>query len=136
MCAFSEKELAEFHQHLEKHFPFQDPSRVKKGLVCAGRQPGSNVWVLNKHLYINENGSQIPETECMYAWQPIGGPCIQVTGKSTSLSGIDLQSDIQLPLLSCEPDVPDPNPVKNLLALMQVVFKHNFIPSMFSNCIN
>jgi hypothetical protein len=46
---------------LEKDFPFQDASRVKKGLVCVGRQPGSNVWVLNKHLYISEDGIQIPE---------------------------------------------------------------------------
>lgn len=123
MCSLTEKELSEFHQHLERNFPFQDQDRVKNGLLCAGKQPGTNVWVLNKHLHINEDGIQIPESESKYAWQPIGGPSIELAAKSMSHTSINLECDIQLPLQSS-------GPLRNLLHLMQTVFKHNFIPSM------
>ena len=32
VCSFAEKELAEFHQHLEKDFPFSNPTKAKKGI--------------------------------------------------------------------------------------------------------
>lgn len=121
VCSFSEKELSEFHQHLEKSFNFDDPMHVKKGLICAGKQPDSDIWVLNKELHINEDGVQVPPRESKYAWQPLGGPCIDLPGKSASQT-IDLQCDICLPLQSRVP-------LQNLLHAMRSVFKHNFISS-------
>ena len=63
MCSFSEKELAEFHQQLESTFPFDDPARVRKGITYAGKQPDDDVWVLNKNLQIDGDGTQIAESQ-------------------------------------------------------------------------
>ena len=120
VCSLSEKELSEFHQYLEKGFPFNDPAKVKKGISYAGLQPEDNVWVLNKHLQIDAQGRQIAPNSMKYAWQPLGGPCIETTGKGSTI--VDLQSEIQLPLQSAEP-------LRNLLEVMQTIFKHNVIPS-------
>ena len=101
MCSLSDKELAEFHNFLEKNFPYNDPKRVKRGVVCAGKQPES-VWALNKHLFVDENGVEIPEESAKLAWPPIGGPCIELAGKIQH-STIDLQSQINRPLESVAP---------------------------------
>ena len=123
MCSLSDKEVSEFQQHLEKNFAFNDPTKVKKGLLCAGKQPGDNVWVINRSLHINEDGIQIPESESKWIWQPIGGPCIDFSSKNKNMpyTVINLQSDIKLPLQSVKP-------LNDLLELMKKVFKHNFIP--------
>ena len=123
MCSLSDKELAEFHHYLEKDFPFNDPLKVKTGVLCAGKQR-EGVWVLNKHLHISEDGVEIPEGLLKFAWQPIGGPSIELPNKS---SVIDLQSSIQLPLQSAEA-------LCNLLELMKTLFKHNFIHSTSITC--
>ena len=123
VCSLSEKELSEFYQHLEKSFSFDDQAKVKMGLSCAGKQPGDGEWVLNKHLHIDEDGRQISESESKYAWQPIGGPCIELAGKNMLQTSIDLQCNIVKPLQSSQS-------LQKLLQLMQMVFKHNFIPSM------
>ena len=121
VCSLSEKELSEFHQHMERGFPFDDPARVKQGLECAGRQPNSSVWVLNKHLHIDEDGNQMHQSQ--FAWQPIGGPCIELAGKNAQT--INLESSIELPLQSAVP-------LHNLLKSVQSVLKHNFIPGMLT----
>ena len=120
LCSLSNKELAEFHHFLEKDFPFQEPGRVKHAIICAGRQPEGG-WMLNRHLIIDGNGVQIPEASAMFAWPPIGGPCMELAGKGQR--SIDLQCDISLPLQS-SPCLSD------LLKLMQKIFKHNFISSI------
>ena len=120
VCSFSDKELSEFQHFLESKFPFTEVNRVKQGIICAGKQTGDNVWMMNKHLQIDEDGKQIPESDAKYAWQPIGGPCIELAGKGNSLGTIDLQSPIHLPLSS--------KPLHKLLKCMQPVFKHNFVP--------
>ena len=120
ICSFSDKELAEFHHFLEKGFPFSDPKKVKRGVTYAGKQR-EGVCVLNKHLFVDENGLEISKL----AWPPIGGPSIELANKGQH-SAIDLQCDINLPLESSAP-------LYNLLQVMQKIFKHNFIPS--KNCI-
>ena len=125
MCSLSDKELAEFHNFLEKNFPYNDPKRVKRGVVCAGKQPES-VWALNKHLFVDENGVEIPEESAKLAWPPIGGPCIELAGKIQH-STIDLQSQINRPLESAAP-------LHNLVQVMRKILKHNFIPS--KNCVS
>ena len=120
VCSLSDKELSEFQQNLEKSFDFDDPTKIKKGL-CAGKQPEINIWVLNDHVQIDEDGNLIPLDQRKLAWQPIGGPCIETIGKSYCASG-DLKSDVKLPLESSQT-------LTNLLRRMRNVFKHNFIPS-------
>ena len=38
VCYLTEKELSEFHQHLERNFPFQHQDRVKKGVITLCRE--------------------------------------------------------------------------------------------------
>ena len=101
-CAMSERELIEFHNFLEKSFPFGEEHRAKQGLACVGKQPvscgGDAIWVLNPDVHIDSAGVRIPVCDSKYAWQPIGGPTIELAaGKNTSLS-LPLHSDITLPL--------------------------------------
>jgi len=35
VCSFPDKELSEFHQYLKR--AFDDPQKVKKGMVCVGK---------------------------------------------------------------------------------------------------
>ncbi len=37
-CSFSERELSDFHNYLEKSFPYDDVGRVKTGEDCVGKQ--------------------------------------------------------------------------------------------------
>ena len=122
MCYLTEKELSEFHQHLERNFPFQHQDRVKKGVITLCRETARHQCVGAKQApypHIHEDWIQ---SKSKYAWQPIGGPSIELAGKSMSHTSIDLQCNIRLPLQSS-------GPLHNLLQLMQTVFKHNFIPS-------
>lgn len=120
MCSFSDKELAEFHHFLEKEFPFQESTKTKRGIMYAGKQP-EGVWALNNHVYVDENGTEKLAKCVKLAWPPIGGPCIELTGKNQHCA-LDLQSAITLPLQSAAP-------VQNLLHAMRKIFKHNFLPS-------
>ena len=120
VCSLTEKELAEFHQHLESNFSFDNPCKVKKGLSYAGRQ-SDGVWIVNRELHISDDGAQIPLTKSAYSWQPIGGPCIELFSKN-QMCTIDMQSSVELPLESKKP-------LHALLEAMKTVFKHNFIPS-------
>lgn len=119
VCSFNEKELADFHQFLEKDFPFSNPTKVKQGVECVGKQPGKEIWALNKHLFIDGNGDPLDDESNTFAWQPIGGPSIALAGKASV--PVDLQCDILIPLQS-------ERPLANLLGVMKVVLKHNFIP--------
>ena len=78
ICAFSERELSKFHNFLEKEFPFTQKEKVKKGIMCVGKQPKqcdqNKVIGLNPDVQISEDGSFISITESDYVWQPIGGP--------------------------------------------------------------
>jgi hypothetical protein len=106
-----DKELSEFQHFLERKFPFTEGNRVKQGVTCAGKQAGDSVWVMNKHLQIDGDGKEVHQKDAKYSWQPIGGPSIELAGKSTSVATIDLQSPIQLPLSS--------EPLHKLLKCMQ-----------------
>ena len=44
--SFNERELSDFHNFLERNFPYDEPGRVKKGANCVGRQVRSSVRVL------------------------------------------------------------------------------------------
>ena len=123
ICAFSERELSEFHNFLEKEFPFTQREKVKKGITCVGKQPiqcqqNQVIWVLNPDIQISEDGSFVPKTESEYVWQPIGGPQIEVTaGRNAPIS---LHSEITLPLESKDS-------LNKLLQIMASLLKHNFI---------
>ncbi|XP_065913247.1 uncharacterized protein [Dysidea avara] len=127
-CALSERELTEFHTYLEKSFPFSDQNRVKEGLTCVGKQPasdGNTIWVLSPEVHIDSSGVQVPLCESKYAWQPIGGPNIELApGRAANLS-LTLKSDITMPLESSVA-------LNQLLESMKGVFKHNFVAGVFS----
>jgi hypothetical protein len=44
---------------------------VKRAAECFGKQPESNVWILNENTHLNEDGEIIPAAESEYIW--IGG---------------------------------------------------------------
>ena len=131
-CAFNERELIEFHNYLEKSFPFDAEGKRKQGVVCVGRQPaededtekvttnhtGCRMWILNHSVHIDSKGNLVPLHKSTFAWQPIGGPQIELAGRSTAT--IDLCSHISLPLESKES-------LHKLLLLMQNLLKHNFV---------
>ena len=59
-CSLSERELSDFHNHLEKSFPYEEPGRVKKGANCIGRQQNTEpvstkIWILNEKVQIDES---------------------------------------------------------------------------------
>lgn len=118
-CSFTERELSDFHNYLEKGFPYNEPGRVKKGANCLGKQLNANVWVLNESTQIDENGTLIPLENSQFVWQPIGGPCIE-TMYAKSSTRIDIKSIITTPLSTL--------PLGKLLDIMTSTFKHNFIP--------
>ena len=124
VCSFNEKELVEFHQFLERSFPFDDPSKVKKGVYIAGKQ-ANNIWVVSKDVHIDGDGSLIRLSDSVYSWQPISGPAIDIMVKGSVVGRINLECDVKFPLESgC---------LSELLHAMQEVFKHNFIASKLSH---
>ena len=123
VCSFNEKELAEFHHFLECGFLFNNPSKVKKGIQWVGNQDGA-LWLLNQSVHINANGDLIPVDQSPYSWQPIGGPTIELMGKSNTAGKFSLECDIQVPLESS-------SCLHNLLQRMQPVFKHNYMAGEF-----
>ena len=124
-----ERELSDFHNFLERDFPYDQPGRVKKGATCVGRQIAKvdgeegivldDVWILNEKVQIDAEGQQIPLSQSKYVWQPVGGPCIEtVYGKGSTK--VDIRSTVHLPLES-------QSALSDLLILMKAVLKHNFI---------
>lgn len=43
-------------------------SYVKQAAECLGQQPGSQVWVLNKDVQLNNNGEFIPNEASKFIW--------------------------------------------------------------------
>lgn len=121
MCSFTDTQLSEFQQHLEKRFPFENPEKVKKGVVCIGKQPTEEIWVLNEDVHIDGTGSAIPKKDSKYALQPLGGPSVELSSVRSQGSRMTLDSCIQMPLESS-------NSLHVLLCAIRDVFKHNFIP--------
>ena len=123
-CSLSDRDLADYHNFLERDFNFTGAGKSKLGVRCVGRQMTGNelknIWVLNPEVHINNKGEHVPLTDSDYVWQPIGGPCIETLyGKNTNK--IDIRSTVKLPLDSSES-------LSNLLTAMKAVLKHNFIP--------
>lgn len=107
---------------MEKSFAFDNEAKVKKGVVHVGKQSSNNsdsVWVLSPKIHIDSKGQLLSVSS--FAWQPIGGPQIELTfGGSRQTASFELQSDICLPLESTIP-------LKNLLTSMRQTLKHNFL---------
>lgn len=77
----------------------------------------ANIWVLNPEVHIDSEGNQVNHEASEYVWQPIGGPCIEISyGKNSSK--VDIHSTVSLPLEShlC---------LNKLLLQMKLVLKHN-----------
>ena len=125
VCTFNDKELAEFLHYLEQTFTFSEDHKVKKGILYAGRQPDDNFWVLSPSLHINSSGDFVPASDSKYAWQPIGGPVVQLIGKDSAASSMGLESEVQLHLESS-------SSLRELLEAIRAVFKHNFIAGRYT----
>lgn len=112
-CSFSERELCDFHNFLEKSFELQDEGRHKIGVPHMGKL-NDDVWVFNEQLQINSKGQKI---ESQYIWPGIGGPSIETTfGKK-----INIKSSVKLPL-------EHKHALCDLVLMMKNVLKHNIIP--------
>ena len=123
-CSLTDRDLSDFHNFLEKDFPYTEPGRTKQGVNCVGRQVKGedlqSIWILNPSVHIDGKGALVPLEESNYVWQPIGGPCIETCYSKTSTK-MDLRSTITLPLESKQS-------LNNLLTTMKTVLKHNFVP--------
>ena len=77
-------------------------------------------------MHIDSSGVQVPLCESKYAWQPIGGPNIELApGRAANLS-LTLKTDITMPLESSVA-------LNQLLESMKGVFKHNFVAGRHDN---
>lgn len=110
---------------MEKDFPFNDKKRMKLGLATVGKQSG-NVWVLNQGIHVSADGELVALPVSPYAWQPIGGLCVELALKGQSGSAINMESQVTLLLESART-------LNRLLQRMKNVFKHNFIAGKYSN---
>ena len=125
-CAFTERELTEFHNFLEKSFPFSDERKVKQGVFCVGKQPANDgeetIWILNSEIHIDHHGTIVPVESSKYTWQPIGGPHIELaTGRSVPIT-VELCSEIAIAL-----PLESQMSLHSLLQMMSTLLKHNFV---------
>ena len=123
-CALSERELTEFHNYLEKSFPFELNGKSKKGVFHVGKQMESSVWALAPKIHINSKGYLLG-VETSFAWQPLGGPQIEINNASNKSQALfELQSNIHIPLESKVS-------LNNLFHCMEQILKHNFISGQY-----
>lgn len=80
-----------------------------------------SVWVLSPNVHIDENGILLQVSP--FAWQPIGGPQIELSSNRNQPLSFELKSDIALPLQSAVP-------LNKLLTLLQKTLKHNLLPGI------
>lgn len=118
-CSLTDRNLSDFHNYLEKSFPFDDPGRTKLGVRCVEKQSSGEMWVLNPEVHIDSEGRLIDCELSNYVWQPIGGPCIENSYTKNTYK-VDIRSTITLPLESKQS-------LSDLLKKMKDVLKHNFI---------
>ncbi len=124
VCILSDKELSEFQQHLERSFNFDDPTRIKKGIICARKKPRIGVWVMNNHVLMIDKNCNLTSACFSGSWL-IWGPCIEMIRNNSGNGSAPLKSWIKLPLEFSQM-------LKNLLGgQMHEELKHNFIPSAF-----
>ena len=65
-CSFTDKELAEFIQFKKRK---DSGIPTKRVVACVGLQPGGNVWVLGKDVYVSAlTGNLINADECDFQW--------------------------------------------------------------------
>ena len=130
-CSLTDRDLSDFHNFLEKDFPFNEPGRTKLGATCIGRQfkhdnmELADIWVLNPELHIDAEGNQVNTELSEYVWQPIGGPCIESSYTKNNYK-INIRSTVTLPLESHQS-------LCNLLSKMKCVLKHNFVAGIFTH---
>jgi hypothetical protein len=131
-CSLADRDLSDFHNFLEKDFPFHEPGRTRLGATCVGRQfkrdglELAGIWVLNPELHIDTEGNQVNTELSEYVWQPVGGPCIENSYSKNNHYKVDIRSTICLPLESHES-------LNNLLMKMKPVLKHNFIAGIYGS---
>ena len=75
MCQLYSAELNKYIMNLTNNFCWKQlelgvpkVKYVKKGAECLGRQPGSNMWVLNNNIYLNDEGESLSTDDSEYIW--------------------------------------------------------------------
>ena len=78
MCQLYNAELSKYIMNLTNTFCREQLESgvprvkyTKKAAACLGRQPGSDVWVLNKEVHMNKTGATISTEMSEYIW--LGG---------------------------------------------------------------
>ena len=78
MCQLYNGELSKYLMNLTNTFCRDQIQRgtprveyIKQAAQCLGRQPGSNVWVLNEDTQFDSEGMKISNVQSEYIW--LGG---------------------------------------------------------------
>ena len=84
-------------------------------VVCSGRQPGTDIFIVGPELQFTKEGREIPVHDQDYVWVPY---ILKKLKKDCVISPL-----IMLPSLS--------HPLKNLVEGLKAVTEENFISSLF-----
>lgn len=112
--SLEQNQLVEFYQFLQRSH--SGPIPIKKGVTLTGKQP-CGTWVLNHETFISSSGLLIEpqDTDLVFINK-------DVIYESDRILNVDITPLIKLPLSS--------DPLASLVTTMEVMFKHNFIPSL------
>ena len=127
MCQLYNAELSKYVMSFTSAFCRQQKEEgvplnkyVKKAAVCLGRQPSSNVWVLNEETHIDETGNKISTSDSEYIW--IGG----MIG-NRNLPNVAPASDAAI--VPCK--VVPHDALGNTLHCLKEAVDNNFVPAFF-----
>ena len=114
-CSFSDKELAEFIQYKKR----KDSGVLTKKVVgVVGLQPGGDVWVLGRDVYIDSHtGDLIDPSQCKFQWL---GHLFQGAGVAPESTALP----VALPLTT--------DHIMPLIDAMHQIMKHNFPQALLS----
>ena len=106
MCQLYSVELNKYIMNLTNTFCREQVEQgmdrvqyIKKAAVCLGRQPDSNVWVLNDKVHLDTSGKQIPTDMSEYIW--LGS----MIGNRRNLSNVAPPSDAAMIPMKEQPKV-------------------------------
>lgn len=127
MCQLYSAELNKYVMKLTNEFCREQASLgipfnqyVKKAAECLGRQPRSNIWVLNEDVQLTEDGELIPSTETEYIW--LGG----MVG-NRALSNVAPADDAAIvPLMTTAQKALDAT-----LSCLKTAVRNNFVAAFF-----
>lgn len=113
-CGLDNVQLVEYFQHLQR--TNSEPLPIKKAVLCTGMQPNGSC-IVNEKLFISAEGILIDPKESPYVW----------LNKDFVYDGDKIKcADIS-------PMIPVPlsiNPLAELITTLEIICKHNFLPTL------